>query len=129
MPGGATQVPEFDVARDLEASFQGTPEAGVDAGGGFGLGDAAWAIGAGVGIAGAVLSDRPIELKAAISAASTGQVAAPAIAGAVGGAAAAGVATTVAGGVGVAAGTSDLREAGAKLAAVTGNGDSFAGLW
>jgi len=102
VPGGAVQVPEFDIAADLDSSFQGTPEGGVDAGGGFGLGDAAGALAAGVGITGAILSDRPIEQKAAISAVSAGQVAAPQIAGAVGGAAAAATASTVASGVGAA---------------------------
>ena len=109
--GGATQVPEFDIAADLETSFgdtsTGTDGAGV---GGIGLGDIAGGIAAGVGITGAILSDRPIEQKAAISAVSAGQVAAPAIAGAVGGAAAASTASTVAGGVGLALSLAMLGE-------------------
>jgi len=105
--GGATQVPEFDLAADLETSF-GDTTTGTDGGGigdiadGLSLGDVGSAAAAGVGVAGAILSDRPIEQKAAISAASAGQVAAPAIAEAVGGAAAGATASTVASGVGAA---------------------------
>ena len=98
--GGATQVP----AADLEGSFgEGVgAELGDMGDSGIGLGTVGGAVGAGVGIAGAILSDRPIEQKAAISAVSAGQVAAPAIAGAIGGPATASTAGTVAGVAGVA---------------------------